>query len=378
MAKTERRMVTRSMTQREQRANSNGHHELNGVSEHTNSLPGIRCRCSYLNPMSALAQCGGCNIWFHPECLGLTLPQNPNSAKCPECDGTMVSVGRKRQRENGKDPQLIASRKAITEFPDKAPSKLKTLEGLLEKALNHLRSLGVEPILYPQARLTKSDQAQCLDCCGSSIANATFSASYPQYCISELAERRHKYMQGIAARLTSGRIISLVITNGMDAYSNLGATITTLQSYLKRNMVERTPSVERHLQLAGQVLDDFVHITLIATHEDFRGRGIAKALMVIDLLRWALRGRTRSFVNMAFEKKALQGQTVCFISTPSKRLYNTLGFEEVVSRYEPNGDLIWTKEEADLGRAMTNLDFVPSCQAVVKSFTSAKAAAAKR
>lgn len=48
--------------------------------------------------------------------------------------------------------------------------------------------------------------------------------------------------------------------------------------------------------------DSVVHFTYIVTHEDYRGKKLAKTLMWIELARWALRGRSHACVNMALEK----------------------------------------------------------------------------
>ena len=185
--------------------------------------------------------------------------------------------------------------------------------------------------------LTDDTISECLECCRSAIANATFSESYPDYCLRELQAFPHKYLQGTFARCNqSKKIIAFVITNGMDEYGNLKGSLGQLRQAQSKALaatngiaissptsptssqhgfpavpssalvggagttVTNTGFTEECLKIGD--ISDFVHVTLIATHESHRGKGLGKKLMLADSLRWLLRGRTRAYLNMALER----------------------------------------------------------------------------
>lgn len=188
----------------------------------------------------------------------------------------------------------------------------------------------------------------------------------------------------------------MILSNGMDVYGNLKPTITQLKSAINRKSVDQA-CLTQAMQACLDIVDvsDFVHVTLSATHIKHQRRGLAKLLMSMELLKWALRGRTRAFLNMAIEKKLVEvvqtdnsdntdsvhnniisnisnnkrkgyangknsksgGMKVEYSSPPaSRRLYHLFNFEDVYPRYDPlTQSEKWTAKEADMGRVMVNL-----------------------
>lgn len=99
----------------------------------------------------------------------------------------------------------------------------------------------------------------------------------------------------------------MILSNGMDVYGNLKPTITQLKSAINRKSVDPLCLTNTMQACLGIVdVSGFVHITISATHSKHQRRGLAKLLMSMELLKWALRGRTRAFLNMAIEKKLVE------------------------------------------------------------------------
>ena len=327
--------------------------------------------------------------------------------------------------------------------------------------------------------LTDSRINESIECCQTAIANATFSDSYPQYILNELQQLPHQYLQGtFAVDRRSKKVVSLVITNGMDVYGNLKPTLSLLRSAMTRwgasdvqpppldkpekktttaaakkaaasaaannssdgppspqlipeNLRKKLPSdafmfngivIQPFMQRLVKEVDDvsgFVHFNLIATHTEHRGRGLAKRLMLAESLRWLLRGRTQSYLNMALERVRVtpsgkyvpyvatptpppapapqtpssptgrngslasktnknnnskvaeekeeeeEGDVVCIFSEASRRLYIAMGFRDVYPRFDPQtGDAKWTTKEEEGGRVMANIDMKESSRIV--------------
>lgn len=301
----------------------------------------------------------------------------------------------------------------LREVPDRVPSppllvsRLTSLLGQLRAIAVTGDGMGYDVLDLPAVALTDNEVRGCLDCCAAAVADATFSESYPVYCLREVCHGHHPFVQGTVLRTatrtssssqlaisnnssgavplpphstsTPGQVAAMVLSNGMDGYGNLRATITQLKIAVGRGfsgaasdasvgadsggssgLASPTPFLRQCVAITDA--SDFVHVTLSATHATRQRRGLAKLLMAMDLLKWALRGRTRAFLNMAIEKRIVDGGTrVGFASSPaSKGLYESFGFSDVFPRYDPEtGKERWTAREADMGRVMANLDFVP-------------------
>lgn len=233
-------------------------------------------------------------------------------------------------------------------------------------------------LTFPEHSLDDGLVDAAMRCCRSSIQDGTFSTSYPLQCLREQQLVHHPYLQGamvVATERTccpasspspmsnnnvSGslemeegndrrRVDSFVLSNGMDPYSNLKATIgvlkreasiaSQLSEVVGRNnstgvaadeeaaAARRIRSVQDQLREVGQT-DDFVHIVLLSTAPEARGRQLATLLLLLDLSRWALRGRTRAVVNMALHK-AEDGRGVD-VQPASAAVYEKLGFVPVL------------------------------------------------
>eukprot|EP00758_Cryptobia_borreli_P006316 Tbor_TRINITY_DN5129_c0_g1::TRINITY_DN5129_c0_g1_i1::g.26248::m.26248 len=176
--------------------------------------------------------------------------------------------------------------------------------------------------------LTDTMIEDSMECCKSAILNSTFSESYPLYCLKELQNLPHRYLQGTFARdRKTKKVVSLVLTNGMDVYGNLKNTIGQLKAAMSRagatnaEWKDGVPTSRREGHIPAQQqfgdlrlvpfmwecakiqdVSGFVHFTLIATHADHRGKGLAKRLMLAENLRWLMRGRTQSYLNVALER----------------------------------------------------------------------------
>ncbi|CAC9491786.1 conserved hypothetical protein [Leishmania infantum JPCM5] len=262
----------------------------------------------------------------------------------------------------------------LREVPDRSPpaplaDELRRLIRMIEHTAHQL---GYNMLHLPAHTLTEQQVTECLGCCAEAIQDATFSADYPAYCLKEVQNRRHPYVQGIALQSqANGRICSLILSSGRDLYGNLKPTITQLKSSLQRGLLEPsalTPFMAECMAIAD--VADFVHITLSATHAQHQRKGLARLLMTMELLKWSLRGRHRAFLNMAIEKRLVDGGSRIEFASPaaSKRLYESFGFAEVYPRYDPvTRKERWTAKEADMGRVMANLNFVDHVRAVAEA-----------
>lgn len=407
---------------------------------------GINCICghNFLNSSDSLMFCEKCCFWSHRKCVGIIGKSSMEILQmhfvCPFCTGEAFK--RKRDGDGNKTVNKIK----LEEVRDKVPqasiaalirSTLTVLTEELDK--HHIHLEFVPPLVsssmlpdYPDMSedattqsstgaskstpanntgaprkrfselLTDSMIQECLGCCESAIANATFSESYPDYCLRELQTFPQKYLQGTFARCTkTNKIVAFVLSNGMDEYGNLKTTVTQLKQLYGKSP-NPSPFMEECLKITD--VNDFVHITLIATHESHRGRGLAKKLMLADSLRWLIRGRTRAYLNMALERlkvpsqkrpavvappsssvgkrrasvikvkeeeaadvsKEAESDVICVASEASLRLYTSLGFADVCpSKVDPEtNEIKWTPKEEEGGKVMANLDMKASARAV--------------
>ncbi|KAG5478256.1 hypothetical protein CUR178_04971 [Leishmania enriettii] len=262
----------------------------------------------------------------------------------------------------------------LREVPDQPPPAplADELRRLIRTVDDTARRLGYSMLHLPAHTLTEQQATECLECCTEAIQSATFSADYPAYCLKEVQNHWHPYVQGIALQSQAdGRICSLILSSGRDLYGNLKSTITQLKSSLQRGLLKPsalTPFMAECLAIVD--VADFVHITLSATHSQHQRKGLARLLMTMELLKWSLRGRHRAFLNMAIEKRLVDGSSRIEFSSPiaSKRLYESFGFVEVYPRYDPvTREERWTAKEADMGRVMANLNFVDHVRAVAEA-----------
>lgn len=267
----------------------------------------------------------------------------------------------------------------LREVPDHLPSSGSLVEQartLLRQVHELANRLGYDVVDMPsKTDLTPVELQQCLECCAEAVRDATFSESYPLYCLKEVRSHLHQYVQGTYLRCRSAnRICSLTLSNGMDVYGNLKPTITQLKSAVRRGLMEASSFTDHMTQCAAvSDVSDFVHITLSATHVEYQRRGLARLLMVSELLKWALRGRTRAYLNMAIEKRLVDGGArVEYGASPaSRRLYESFGFADVHPRFDAETQKErWTAKEADMGRVMANLDFIPHVITIAETLGS--------
>lgn len=259
----------------------------------------------------------------------------------------------------------------LRDVPDVRPPEAlaQRLEGLLCALSRTAEELGYRVLHLPAHQLTEAQMAESLACCTEAIREATFSADYPAYCLKEVQQHRHPYVQGTALQsIDSGVVCAFVLSNGRDVYGNMRSTITQMKSALHRGFLYPADVTDfmAHCMTITDV-SDMVHITLSATHARYQRKGLARLLMAMELLKWALRGRTRAFLNMAIEKRLVDGGTRIELASPaaSRHLYQSFGFVDVFPRYDPvTKKERWTAKEADMGRVMANLRFVDDVQRV--------------
>ncbi|KEG08653.1 hypothetical protein DQ04_06711030 [Trypanosoma grayi] len=343
----------------------------------------LRCICTafLVSTQETLLECHRCRNWCHPACVGvdhaeLRRYQVENTYVCPYCTGMY-----KRQRGG---PQAPAPRQLplrLREVPDRLPfGSVTQLRHLLKVTVRAAQRAGFAVIDLPLTGLTDAMERECLGCCEDAIKEATFSEQYPSYCLKEVREQVHPYVQGTLLRCTRvGRIVSMVLSNGMDVYGNLRPTITQLKSGINRGLIDQKHQTS-FMAACTKLTDvsDFVHITLSATHRGYQRQGLARMLMVIDLLKWALRGRTRAYLNMALEKRIVDGGTrLEYVASPaSRRLYESFGFRDVYPRFDRETDEArWTPKEADMGRVMAHLSFVEDLVGMAARYENSSASA---
>nr|CCC95206.1 conserved hypothetical protein [Trypanosoma congolense IL3000] len=336
----------------------------------------LRCVCTaYLvSVQETLLECCRCRNWCHPACVGVDHAElrrhyMENKYICPFCRGLQ-----KRDRSQARPPAPRQPTIRLREVPDRMPfGSVTQLRHLLKVTVRSAQQQGYTVVDLPATPLTEAMEQQCLECCAEAIKEATFSKQYPLYCLKEVWTQAHPYVQGTLLRCSeTGRIVSMVLSNGMDVYGNLRPTITQLKSGINRGIIDskhQTAFMDACTKLND--VSDFVHITLSATHKDYQRRGLARMLMVIDLLKWALRGRTRAYLNMALEKRVVDGgaRLECVASPSSRRLYESFGFKDVYPRFDRDTDVQrWTPKEADMGRVMAHLNFVEDVIAIAARY----------
>lgn len=338
---------------------------------------GFRCVCDsyFVSTHEEMLECKRCLNWCHASCMNVEIAHlrsiRPNFV-CGFCTGEA-----KKKRSRDDDSSTIkAPCVKLTEFADRSPLNAEILKSALTRMHNYAFAKGYEVIYADHEHpgvISDSMVDNALACCASAIHSATFSESYPSYCINELRAPPHKYLQGCFMRCRSTRrIVSLVTSNGMDNYGNLRQTITQIRCHAKRSKVPLSEFSEQCMSIND--VSSFVHICLIATHPTFRGRGLAKILIAIELLRWALRGRESVYLNMALDKKVEGNRLVCSVSPASRRLYDVFGFRDVYARKSDaaTGSALdrWTSKEADMGRVLANINFVDTVVNIVNAMTS--------
>lgn len=395
---------------------------------------GFRCICRsfILSSSDVMMECAQCRSWSHAACmevdaLRVKTMRQQNSFVCLFCTG---EASRRLHRSNDgrivvPPPKHSISMQKLSEVPDTRPANARELEASLRRLVQFAScSCGVDIIFVGAGlqgsgsirtrQLQSSPDAftdalveQSLACCASAIDTATFSESYPSWCLSELRSPPHGFLQGTFMRcLRTNKIVSLVLSNGKDGYGGLRGTISRLRTLL-RSGGDPSPSKVggRRVATGAAAAEDlspfvasclnirdvspFVHINLIATHPSYRGRGLAKMLIAAELLRWALRGRSQVYLNMALDKQLVDGDSrvVLSISPASKRLYDLFDFQPVlpVGRRVNGGGSAndgasegaasveggeFSAKEKDSGRVLANLHFVPTVLRVVATTTA--------
>lgn len=297
---------------------------------------------------------------------------------CPHCTGDS-----KKRKRVAPDPSPRALAKLV-EVPDKLPPNTLPWRRHQDALGKLAAAADVEIINLPnKTYFTDAVIEECIDCCSSAIRDATFSESYPRYCLREIANAGHAYLQGSLLRCKKAkRVVALVLSNGMDPYGNIRTTLATTRKTATA-AASGTAEAKREEMLENlrstPELSDLVHFTLIATHPDFRGHGYAKMLMVNEMLKWVLRGRNRAFLNMALEKHVNdKGKVYCTVNAASQRLYEVFGFMEVAPKYGNDGEFRYTAKEADMGRVMANVDMPSTIDEAMIVLAKAEATAAER
>jgi ribosomal protein S18 acetylase RimI-like enzyme len=393
-----------------------------------------------------MLECNECKNWSHAACMDvdqLNVKIARRTFVCLFCTGEAARRLARRLEDGRLAPPPPPKHSVVlklTECSDTRPPNGKELDASLRQLLTYAASCGFELIFVgrgggggggggsdPSTALTDSFVEQSLSCCASAIQSATFSETYPSWCLSELRAPPHGYLQGTFMRcLTSKRVVSLVLSNGMDGYGGLRSTVSRLRMLHTKaaNKGEAWLPTSSSSSAASPPLEDdtsrsfvesclaindvspFVHINLIATHPNYRGRGLAKMLIAAELLRWALRGRSKAYLNMALDKKLVDNDTrvTCTVSPASKRLYDTFGFRPVLPPPPSRVALIasasaasqsssseqqqqqqqqqqgggcavnspewYSAKEKDSGRVMASLGFVTTVLRVVSSIVS--------
>ncbi|KAH9597084.1 hypothetical protein LSM04_002067 [Trypanosoma melophagium] len=347
----------------------------------------LRCICTayLLSKQETLLECHRCRNWCHPACVGvdhaeLRRYQSENTYVCPFCTGVYK---RKRGEAPAQAPAPRQLPQRLREVPDQLPfGSVTQLRHLMKITKRAAQQAGFVVIDLPEKELTPKMEKECLECCEDAIKSATFSEQYPAYCLKEVRAQPHPYVQGTLLRcIKTGRIVSMVLSNGMDVYGNLRTTITQLKSGINRGLIDQKHQTS-FMAACTKLTDvsEFVHITLSATHRDYQRRGLARMLMVLDLTKWALRGRTRAYLNMALEKRIVDdGQRLEYIVSPASRgLYESFGFRDVYPRFDRETDEArWTPKETDMGRVMAHLNFVQDLVKVASRYETSNTKTAK-
>jgi hypothetical protein len=453
--------ITRSLSRSLSAAASADHPQQQQRPTTSTSLRGIlRCKCDryLLSPHDQLIECIRCFNWCHLLCAAID-PQTLHLAKkefvCDFCKqeeaatkaAAAPGIGAKRARsssacgaaadhatmlQGAAPPTTLATLAArgpsqvqkVAPPPRQIPVKLSEVKDVtphddaqlvaIGTSLRSLTdSLGFDLVEYggrlsagngPVAPgFTDAVAEQCMACCSAAIRDATFSDSYPRYCMKEVQQQHHPYLQATVLRCRATQlVVSLVLSNGMDPYGNLKGTIAQLRRAAGRAASSAASPVAAASSSAGSgarldaLLDaaglrgaakseewaafaaecfaiadfsDLVHVTLTATHADFRNRGLAKIAMLNELVRWLRRGRSRAFLNMALEKRLAPASSTITCAPPlaSRNLYHLFGFQEVFPRVEKaTGAFRWTVQEADMGRVMANLNIRASVMPIAE------------
>eukprot|EP00760_Papus_ankaliazontas_P034819 PhM_4_TR7506/c0_g1_i1/m.99741 len=204
-------------------------------------------------------------------------------------------------------------------------------------------------------------EEQCLAACSEAIDNGTFAADYPIYCLGQLLDPPLfdgvTYMQGACIRdRETHEIVAWIHTNARDDTTNFKATVTSLRTQRTRHPELMSTTMELFSRITNYA--EFYHVNILATHNEHRGRGYGKVLLLHCMIYWALRGYTKSFLNMALEKVVNEdtGKVECRPSHSSLSLYRKFDFLEAYPKYNANGTFRWTQAEADMGRLMINAD----------------------
>lgn len=340
----------------------------------------LRCVCDTcgISPKDNLLQCTKCRNWCHLVCVGLTGDVSYVTRTvgatfvCPFCS-TKPGTKRKRVPEPATQQTM-----RLSEVPDRdpPPAEAALYDRIAAAAVALAGAWGYDLISFPQTEMTDAHITDGMKCCASAIAAATFSQSYPLYCFKEQQQQAHGFVQGAMLRHRATQAVaSVVFSNGMDPYGNLKQSLSQLRSAITRH---RNANIGSGNAAASQLLgftkqhaelpdvkdcSEFVHFTLVATLDEYRGRGLAKLLMCYDTVRWLRRGRTKAYVNMALDKPTKVGVD-CLVPAASSHLYAAFGFFSVFPRAP--GDMRVTPKEADVGRALVNLNVAPAALRVAE------------
>ena len=291
---------------------------------------------------------------------------------CPFCSGEP----RKRPRvaaRTGKPRTL-----KLTVVPDRSPPNDAVLEGYLRAIQKHTLDKGYRIVALEPAMMTEAFVNECMACCASAIGDATFSDSYPLYCLREMQSPAHSFMQGSLVLTGDGKVAAFVLTNGMDEHGNLKQSLSQLKASVTRGTYPVNDFASRLFLIKD--VSDFVHISLIVTGDAHREKRLATAMLLTELCRWARRGRSRAYVNVALRKTVVNGRLECSFSSASWNLYHNFGFQPAFRVAGPGGTFHWTQTEADSGKLMINLEFpdtIPSVAERQLHITPAHAASAK-
>ncbi|CUG88554.1 Hypothetical protein, putative [Bodo saltans] len=282
---------------------------------------GFRCICRsfLLSHSDEMMECIECKNWSHAACMEVDPLTIKKAARrtfvCFFCTGEAAKRQARRIEEGRLAPPPPPKHSVVlklTECPDVVPSTNgKELDASLRRLVEYVASIGFEFIFVGKPSpssstssahhhhhsdssnaFTDSFMEQSLACCASAIHSATFSETYPSWCLSELRSPPHGYLQGTFMRcIKTRRVVSLVLSNGMDGYGGLRSAVSRLRmihtkavnkgdvSWMEghnegqaSSSSSSTPSGPSFVELCLGINDvsPFVHINLIATHPNYR------------------------------------------------------------------------------------------------------------
>ncbi|KAH8609965.1 hypothetical protein ERJ75_001149600 [Trypanosoma vivax] len=142
----------------------------------------------------------------------------------------------KRKRGSVRPPVPRQPPIRLQEVPDRLPfGSVTQLRHMLKVTTRAAQQACFTVINFLIATVTEAMEQQCFECCTEAIREATFSEQYPIYCLKEVWTQAHPYVQGTLLRCNRAeRIVSMVLSNGMDVNGNLRPTLTQLKSGINR------------------------------------------------------------------------------------------------------------------------------------------------